>query len=188
VRCVALVCIVAIASCSTTYHISIDGHALRKKSRELRLTGKATVDATKYSSSDLDDPVPWRSPVTLDQQVTDMDGRPRWVRDLVRGCADEDDDPTTPHADCVLEQHLNYYRTHTWTTRSNTRFIQYVAGGAILGTLGGALACDAFCAKDTTIQDVSHVMVYAMGISLAAILVWGIIDCAGKWGQPGCRD
>ena len=37
----AVLCVVALASCSTTYHISVDGYAIRKKKRELEYTGKA---------------------------------------------------------------------------------------------------------------------------------------------------
>lgn len=183
----ARVALVGLAGCATTYHIDVDGYALHKKSRELRLRKQATVDATKYSSSDLDDAKPWRVPITLDQQVTDRDGRTRWVRDLLRGCTD-DDYTAAANVDCELDQPVAYYRTHEWTTRSTTRFVQYTLGGAIAGVLGGAIACNAFCDEDTALHDVSHVAVYAMGISLAAILVWGIVDCAGKWGQPGCRD
>jgi len=65
---------------------------------------------------------------------------------------------------------------------------QWTLAASITGALGGAIACDAFCGEDSTIYDVSHVAVYAMGGALAAVLIWGIIDCAGKWGQPGCRD
>src|SRR5687767_9607609 len=157
-RGIAVVCLGALASCTTTYHIDLDGFGLHKKSRELRATGKATVDATKYSSSTLDDPTPWRMPVTLDQQVTDPEGRTRTVRDLLRGCADDDVSPTA-NVDCELDKPMARYRTHTWSKRSSARFVQYTVGGAIVGVLGGALACDAFCNEDTTIQDVSHVAV-----------------------------
>jgi hypothetical protein len=182
----AALCIVALASCTTTYHISVPGHALRKKSRELRFQGQATVEATKYSSSDFDKPIPWKLPIRADQQVTDNEGRTRWVRDLLRGCDDEV--AAAANIDCELDQPMARFRTHEWETRSTARFVQLTLGGAILGTLGGAIACNAFCDEDTTIHDVSHVAVYTMGIALAAVLVWGIIDCAGKWGQPGCRD
>ncbi len=182
----AVVCLVALASCTTTYHIEIDGYALHTKSRELRMRTRATVDATRYSSSDLDDPQPWRVPVTLDQPVTDREGRTRWVRDLLRGC--DDDLAAAVNVDCELDRPMVRYRTHTWSKRSTARFVQYTVGAAIGGLLGGALACDAFCEEGTTAHAASRAGVYAMSVGLAAILIWGIVDCAGNWGQPGCRD
>lgn len=171
----------------TTYHIDIDGYGVHQKSRELRTTGKANVDATRYTSTAVEDSTPWSEPITIDQTVTDRDGKTRWIRDLLRGCAD-DDYKAESNVDCELDKPVSYYRTRTWEKRSTTRFIQYTVGGAITGVLGGAIACNAFCDEDTTVHDVSQVMVVSMGVALAGILIWGIIDCAGKWGEPGCRD
>jgi hypothetical protein len=182
-----VVCIVALAGCVTTYHIDIDGYQLHQKSRELRTKGQAVVEGTRYTSSSLDHAKPWAEPVTIDQEVTDKQGRTRWVRDLLRGCAD-DDSKAESNVDCELDKPMSYYRTRTWEKRSTTRFVQYTLGAAISGVLVGAIACNAFCDEDTTIHDVSEVAVVSMGVALGAILLWGIIDCAGKWGEPGCRD
>lgn len=183
---VGILCLVVLAGCVTTYHIDIDGHQLHRKSRELRLRGKAVVDATKESSS-IDRSRPYAEPVTIDQTVTDLRGRTRYVRDLLRGCADDDFSPAA-NVDCELDQPMAYYRTRTWETRSTTRFLQWTLGAAIAGTLGGALACHAFCPEDSTVQDVSTVTIYATGAAFLGIVIWAIVDCAGKWGQPGCRD
>lgn len=181
-------CLVALAGCVTTYRIDIDGSTLHRRSKDLRYTGKAKVDATLV----VDDAVlsgekPWVEHVTMDQTVTDRAGKQRWIRDLLRGC-DDNDPSATANVDCALDQPLAYYSTRSWQTRSTSRFLQYTLGATITGALLGAVVCAGMCPEDTTIHDVSKGTAIVLGVSLVGIIVWGILDCAGKWGEPGCRD
>jgi hypothetical protein len=184
-----VVCIVALAGCTTTYRVDMDGFAMHKRIRDLRYTGKATVDASLVinGSSSVSEDKPYSEPITVGQTVTDRTGKTRWVRDLLRGC-DDDETKAAANVDCELDKPMAYYATRSWETRSTTRFLQYTLGGAIAGVVVGAIACAEACPDDTAIHDVSKGAVIVGGVALAGILVWAIIDCAGKWGEPGCRD
>lgn len=185
----SLVCVVVLASCVTTYQVELDGFKLHQRSRALRSTGKAVVDASLVinGSSSVSDSKPYAEPVTIDQAVTDKRGNTRWIRDLLRGCAD-DDYAREANADCELDKPMTYYYTRSWEKRSTTRFVQLTLGSVIGGALIGAAACAGMCPDDTAIRTASQITAGVTAALFIGVVVWGILDCAGKWGQPGCRD
>lgn len=76
----------------------------------------------------------------------------------------------------------------TTTEVDGRRIGGYVAGGLALGLAAGVIGCELGCAADSTAKRASDVVVGGLAVALVGGIVWAIIDCSGRWGQPGCRD
>lgn len=177
-----------LAGCTVRHTISVSGDALLASANTLRTTGKASVETHELVDSETDDPERRArlETVTIDQTVTDPRGRTRWVRDLLRGC-EPSEAGRAPNVDCILAAG-GYYDLRAWETRDIGPVLGGAIAAAVVGGLGTAGICLEKCDTGSTPYEVSKWSLIGTGTLVVGVIVWAIIDCSGKWGQPGCRD
>ncbi|HEY4057167.1 MAG TPA: hypothetical protein VGM39_11190 [Kofleriaceae bacterium] len=185
----ASIAAVLLAGCLTEHTVVVDGPTLHQSAPDLEAHGVATVDAdeVRVSDGDYTEHTAWRERVAIDQEVTDKLGRTRWVRDLLRGCS-ATDFSAAANPDCELETPAAEYKTRTWETRNTTMFLQIALAGTTVGALGAAGICLDKCDDDSGWHHASAYTLGIAGTALVGTLIWAILDCSGKWGEPGCRD
>lgn len=185
-----LVPVVALlAGCLMEHKVVVDGISLQQNATDLQAKGSAYVAVDESRSADFgyDEHVSKSEAIGIDQEVTDNMGRTRWVRDLLRGCSATDFSEAA-NPDCELTKLGSSYQLRSWETRNTTMFFQLSLVGLTVGALGAAGICLEACSDDSGWHDASKYTLAGAGTLLAGTLVWAILDCMGKWGEPGCRD
>jgi hypothetical protein len=192
VRVLALLLAVATA-CSVQHRVVVTGRELHRNIVQLRTQGSAEVEVIDYTHGH--DPAHKRSVVRFDQQVLVGNKRVA-ISALAEHCKDvlpfaED---KASQADCGFVKHkdtgleLSRYESRSIRDAFHTA-LGWTLGLGFLGAVGFGIGCEvAPCTDGTQLEEAGD---YALGGALAivlAVIVWAIIDCMGKWGQPGCRD
>jgi len=185
----ATIALAMLAACTTTYRITIDGATLHRRAAELAAHPTVMVEAEETREEAQGDSTSHQiaEPLAIDQTVTDHLGRTRWLRDLLRGCSPTDFSAAA-NPDCELAAPTAFYEVRRYERHNYTRFAQVALVGTLVATLAGAGICAASCKEGTTIETVSDYTVGIAATALAGALIWAIVDCAGHWGEPGCRD
>lgn len=187
-RVASFVMVSVLSGCLMRQRVVIDGPTLHRQGAALHATGRAEVVATvEHEPAAAGGATSIPETITIDQTVHDDRGKLRWIRDLLRGCAD-DDFSRAANPDCELVDAARLYELRRHESRSLSRFAGYTIGATLVTGVVGTLACSAACEDGTRIETASNIAAGVMGAGLVALVVWMFVDCSGRWGQPGCRD
>jgi hypothetical protein len=93
-----------------------------------------------------------------------------------------------PDPDCALLQYADSQFEVRRYDVVNPPTVGEVVGVGVLGVLAGAATCELACADDSSWKRASDITLITAGALLGGALVWAFLSCAGRWGQPGCRD
>jgi len=170
--------------CTVEHRVVTTGADIHRELPALRANGSAAIDAREETG---DKQEPRRATVAMNQRVTARNKRFA-VSDLAEDC------PVTPHFNAdgeplehcgLLDLRHQSIELGRYQTRSVGTFVRQTVGFTILGTWIGSGICWAACPDDSSIREASK---YTFLTTAAVAVVWMLVDCAGRWGQPGCRD
>ncbi len=184
-----LVIALLLSGCAQYAKVRVTGAALHREIAALRRNGEATVEATRTKGGQRPRRILER--VRSSQELALGDKRYAIVQ-LMNQCPD-----TPPFLEDVASARscpLVVMREQNLIVRSTkSREFPGVASIASVILLSGTIAsitCLSIssCSDDPTADGVSKGTLIATGVIAAGALVWAIVSCSGRWGQPGCRD
>jgi hypothetical protein len=177
------VALLLIASCAVEHKVVVSGAELHRVLPEIRAHGSAVVAATDLRTDGNGHPYARQETVRLDMEIGAEDGQMSFA-ELVKGCHG-----AQPEVGCDLDSfaHMDF-ELYRYNTHSARAFFGRAGGIIGLTAFVGAVGCGLACADGSTAKTVSEYTVIGLGAALVGVIVWAIVDCMGKWGQPGCRD
>lgn len=185
---VAVMCVAVLLlpGCAVPHHVSVTGRDLFAQIAALRAHGVAVVPA--MISEDGKRPRPSRETIRLGQRLQ-FEGGTLTVRQLIDGCGELPDRPAGFEPTCMLVLLAgDTFRVRTFTTRSLRQAVYSAATVVVLGSLLAAAICEGACAEDSKPDTASEITLGVGAGLFVGLIVWMFIDCAGRWGSPGCRD
>ena len=190
--CVAVIAIanaLAGAGCTTPHSVWVSGRELHHNLIPLRDDGRATVDAVDViDPRSTTDGAATRELITDDQPLYLLGTHRVIARELIDGC------PVYPPlaedhvsgASCPLVQHRDDpFLIRRYDDRTYSRTAAAVVTLAILSSAVAAGICEGECSDSSNWKTASSWTLLGEGVGL---VLWLVLSCAGKWGQPGCRD
>ena len=186
-RLVAIVLVGSLPACTVQHRLTVTGSEIHRNLGALRAKGSATVEMVE--ERDDRDGTRRRPEVLRSDQPLVRGGHPLSIAALARGCRDVAPfaDDRTSQADCPLVQ----MREVAFEVRTfqSLNFRTPIGLTALLAAgVGGGFAFDALSGSDSTLETVgNHAVGFLCGFLIAGTF-WMIVDCKGRWGQPGCRD
>ena len=183
----AVVLLGSLPACTVQHRVTVTGSEVHRNLGALRAKGSATVEMVE-ARDDSDDTRPRPEVLRADQPL--LRGRHSLsIAALAENCRDVvpfADDPTS-QSDCPLVQMRDVaFEVRTFQSRS---FREPIILTAILAAgVGGGFAFDGLRGSDSRLEAVgNHAVGFLCGFLIAGTF-WMLIDCKGRWGQPGCRD
>lgn len=174
--------------CAVKHQVTIRGADLIPHIATLRARGAVAIPATLHE--DGKPPRATQETIRLGQRLG-YQGGTMTVEQLIDGCGDTaaGDHRAGFEPSCMLI----HFAEDTLAVRGyTTRSVKQAAAGAIfLSALGGLIAagiCESVCREDSTADTASEITLGTAGALFGGLIVWMFIDCAGRWGSPGCRD
>jgi hypothetical protein len=184
---VAVVLLGMLPACTVQHRVTVTGSEVHRNLGALRAKGSARVDMVE--ERDDRDGTRRRPEVLRADQPLLRGGHPLSIAALARGCRDVAPfaDDRTSQADCPLVQMREVaFEVRTFQSMSFRKPIGLTA--LFAAGVGGGFAFDALRGHDSTLEGVgNHAVGFLCGFLIAGTL-WMIVDCKGRWGQPGCRD
>lgn len=186
-RVVALTLAVA-SGCMVEHRVAVSGRELHRGLWALRTAGQAELVVVHQRGSYT--PTTAVEVVSVDQPLTS--GRERLTpRALSLGCLDlpPQDERTPTDADCPLVQARDVdFELRSGLERDWRPLRKAVVPTLVLGGLGAAVGCELGCADGSNAKLAADGTLGALGVAFLGLIAWGVYDCMGHWGEPGCRD
>ncbi len=183
----AVVLAVSLPACTVQHRLTVTGSEVHRNLGALRAKGSATVEMVE-ERDDRDDTR--RRPEVLRADQPLLRGRhPLSIEALARGCRDivPFADDRTSQADCPLVQ-MREVAFEVRTFQSISFRTPIVLTALLAAGVGGGFAFDSLRGSDSRLETVgNHAVGFLCGFLIAGTF-WMIVDCNGRWGQPGCRD
>jgi hypothetical protein len=184
---VAVVLVGSLPACTVQHRLTVTGSEVHRNLGALRANGSATVDMVE-ERDDSDDTRRRPEVLRADQPLLRA-GQRLSIAALARGCRDVVPfaDDRTSQADCPLVQ-MREVAFEVRTFQSVSFRTPIILTALFAAGAGGGFAFDGLRGSDSTLETAgNHAVGFLCGFLIAGT-IWMIVDCKGRWGQPGCRD